>query len=183
MSLQQLKPAPMKAAIRRQDLLDRLVDHVLVHGLSGASLRPLAAAVGTSDRMLIYYFTDKATLIGAILEQGAARMAAQLEAFTGPERRPVDQLSRELHAMVRTDMMWPFMRLWLEIAALAAQGDAVCKAVGEAIARGFIDWIAARIDVAEADRAVAAARLLRDVDASALLLALGLDDVVEMLAP
>lgn len=173
----------MKADAKRQQLIDKLVDHVLAHGLPNASLRPLAAAAGTSDRMLIYYFTDKATLIAAILQAGAARMAAALEAATGPERRPVVQLSRELHALVRTDAFWPYMKLWVEMVALAAQGDAVCRSVGEAVARGFIVWIAARIDVPEVERDLAAQRLLRDVDASALLHAVGLDDVVTALAP
>lgn len=173
----------MDAPAKRHELLDKLVDHVLAHGLSSASLRPLAKAVGTSDRMLIYYFTDKASLIAAIISHGAARMSEQMDRDIGPDRRPVDRLSRDLHAMVRTEAMWPYMKLWLEIAALAAQGDAVCRSVGEAIARGFIDQIAARIDVDGPDRAYHAARLLRDVDASALLLAVGLDDVVATLAP
>jgi AcrR family transcriptional regulator len=40
-------------------LLDRLADYVLAHGLTASSLRPLARAAGTSDRMLLYYFADK----------------------------------------------------------------------------------------------------------------------------
>lgn len=175
--------ALMKADLKREALLEKLVDHVLAHGLPGASLRPLAAAAGTSDRMLLYYFTDKATLIGAIVQTGAARMAAALEAATGPERRPVADLSRELHVLVQTADFWPYMKLWLEMVALAAQGDAVCRSVGEAVARGFIDWIAARIDVPQAERLLAAQRLLRDVDASALLIAVGLNDVAAALAP
>lgn len=175
--------AVMKADLKRQALLEKLVDHVLAHGLPGASLRPLAAAAGTSDRMLLYYFTDKAALIAAILQTGAARMAAALEAATGPERRPVVQLSRELHTLIRHPNFWPYMKLWLEMVALAAQGDAVCRSVGEAVARGFIDWIAARIDVPAAERLLAAQRMLRDVDASAQLIAVGLDDVAAALAP
>ena len=37
---------------RRALLLGKLADHVLAHGLSASSLRPLAKAAGTSDRML-----------------------------------------------------------------------------------------------------------------------------------
>jgi hypothetical protein len=37
---------------RHDDLLDRVTDYVLEHGLIGLTLRPLAAAIGTSDRML-----------------------------------------------------------------------------------------------------------------------------------
>lgn len=51
---------------RREELLDAATDHVLAHGLIGLTLRPLAAAIGTSDRMLIYHFGSHAQLVAAI---------------------------------------------------------------------------------------------------------------------
>ena len=41
---------------KRDELVQAATDHALEHGLIGLSLRPLAAAIGTSDRMLIYHF-------------------------------------------------------------------------------------------------------------------------------
>ncbi len=38
---------------RREQLAEQATDYVLEHGLLGLSLRPLAAALGTSDRMLL----------------------------------------------------------------------------------------------------------------------------------
>jgi AcrR family transcriptional regulator len=52
---------------QRDDLLDKVTDHVLEHGLIGLSLRPVAAAVGTSDRMLIYHFTSRDALVSAVV--------------------------------------------------------------------------------------------------------------------
>ena len=46
-------------AVRREDAIERMTDHILLKGLAGATLRPLAAAAGTSDRMLLYYFADR----------------------------------------------------------------------------------------------------------------------------
>jgi AcrR family transcriptional regulator len=43
---------------RRAEIIQRLTDYVLAEGLSAASLRPLAKAAGTSDRLLLYYFND-----------------------------------------------------------------------------------------------------------------------------
>ena len=37
-------------------LLDAATEHVLAHGLGDLSLRNVADALGTSHRMLIYYF-------------------------------------------------------------------------------------------------------------------------------
>lgn len=52
---------------RRSKLLDAAVDHVLEHGLIGLTLRPLAAAIGTSDRMLIYHFGSRDALIAEVV--------------------------------------------------------------------------------------------------------------------
>ena len=47
---------------RRAELAEAATDYVLEHGLIGLSLRPMAAALGTSDRMLLYHFADKSDL-------------------------------------------------------------------------------------------------------------------------
>ena len=48
------RPKPGKT-----DMLNQLAQYVLEHGLNDASLRPMAAALGTSDRMLLYHFKTK----------------------------------------------------------------------------------------------------------------------------
>lgn len=52
---------------RRDQLLEAVACHVLEHGLIGLTLRPLAAAVGTSDRMLIYHFGSRDDLIAEVV--------------------------------------------------------------------------------------------------------------------
>jgi len=54
----------------RQQLLHACVDHALAHGLPDR-LEPLAAAAGTSSRMLIYHFGTRDGLLREVL--GAAR--------------------------------------------------------------------------------------------------------------
>lgn len=58
---------------RKARLLEAITDHVLAHGLNDLSLRPLAGALGTSARMLIYYFGSKERLIVQALESARAR--------------------------------------------------------------------------------------------------------------
>lgn len=48
---------------KRAELLDAVVRYIAEHGLADLSLRPLAAALGTSSRMLIYYFGTKEELL------------------------------------------------------------------------------------------------------------------------
>lgn len=158
---------------RRRLLLDRLADHLLKHGLEGASLRPLAAAAGTSDRMLLYYFADKEELLAATLEHVAGRMAALLgDAAAAP--RPFADLLTQVAASIRMPAFQPYMHLWFDLTGRSARGREPHRAVAGRIADGFLAWVAARLLVDdEADRASQAALLLATVDGLALLDAVG----------
>lgn len=162
---------------RKAALVTKLADHVLTEGLGGASLRPLAAAVGTSDRMLLYYFPDKPALIAAVLEEVAARMIMLLELQRASVPVCAEVLEARLMPLTLDPAVWPFMQLWLEMAALAARGDETCARVGGGIAQGFLAWLEDQLDVADADaRAKAALRVLMTIEGAALLKSLGLGE-------
>ncbi len=60
--------APAQAPSARQtELLDAAYAYVLARGLSAVSLRPLAAAIGSSPRVLLYLFGSKDGLVRALL--------------------------------------------------------------------------------------------------------------------
>lgn len=165
-----------KPDIRRAEILERIADHVLAHGLSASSLRPLAKAAGTSDRMLLYYFADKAEMMTAALGVIAMRIMAAMEARKAPEPLQFEQLLPIMLDAIVDDEMWPFMGVWLEIASLAAKGDAFYRAVGEQLGRGFLAWGAAQIDApSEAQRQKEAARMLVMAEGMVVLKSIGLD--------
>lgn len=170
----------MKSDDRRCAILDRLADHVLAEGLSGSSLRPLAKAAGVSDRMLLYYFKDKAEIMAATLARVSQRLIALLDQNTASTPLPLDALRAQLLTTVLDDKLWPFMRLWLEIAACAARNDPLYRQVGEQIARGFLAWGAAQLDSPTPQaRETDAARLLVMMEGMVLLKSVGLDDVCQ----
>jgi AcrR family transcriptional regulator len=163
---------------RRAVLLERLADFILAEGLSAASLRPLAKAARTSDRMLLYYFEDKAEVMAATLEVVFARLVAMLEHETSKMLLPLDQLRVALGTIIFADNLWPYMQLWLEIAGQSARGDPLYRAIGERIARGFYHWGAAQLESANAEQhEVDAARLLVSIEGMVILRSVGLDDV------
>jgi AcrR family transcriptional regulator len=168
---------------RRDAAIDRMADHLLKEGLSGASLRPLAAAAGTSDRMLLYYFTDKDEILAATLERIALRLAGRLDEVV-PLGTPLGftTLLSELWVATRSPALKPFMRLWLELAGSAARGDQPHRAVAGHIADGFLSWIASRLNVAEAERARLAAALLAAVEGLVLLDAIGRPELADAAA-
>jgi AcrR family transcriptional regulator len=163
---------------RRAAIIARLADHVLAQGLEGSSLRPLAAAAGLSDRMLLYYFKDKAEVITAALNQTSARLVGLLAQHTGREPLPLPQLHAKLVAVLFDEAIWPYQRMWLEIVARAAQGDAFYQATGEAMGRGFLAWGAAQLDSPTPEaRARDAAKLMVMLEGMVLLRSIGLEDV------
>jgi AcrR family transcriptional regulator len=168
-----------KPDTRRADIVERLADHVLAVGLSASSLRPLAKAAGTSDRMLLYYFRDKSEIITAVLQLISARLVSMLRQRAAHEPMPIDDLRRQFANILFVDDLWPYMRIWLEVASKAAMGDPFYRAVGEQIGRGFLEWGKAQLNSEnDAQRDIDAAKLLVSIEGMLVLKSLGLDDVV-----
>ncbi|MFE3545108.1 TetR/AcrR family transcriptional regulator [Nocardia sp. NPDC059177] len=70
---------------KRAELLAGVVTYIATHGLAELSLRPLAAALGTSSRMLIYYFGTKEELLVQALTTQRPDVAAVFADVTEPE--------------------------------------------------------------------------------------------------
>jgi AcrR family transcriptional regulator len=157
--------------IRRAATLDRIADHMLQHGLAPSSLRALAQAAGTSDRMLLYYFADKDDLFTAALHTIFLRIAAVLAEVAPPgPPMPAPALLQDLAAVCRSAALRPFMQVWLELAVLAARGEQPFRRVAGQIAEFFKTWVEQRLDMADASaRSATAARLIATIDGLVLL--------------
>lgn len=64
---------------RQDELLEAAYRYVLTHGLIDVSLRPLAAAIGSSPRVLLYLFETKDGLVRALLARARADELAMLD--------------------------------------------------------------------------------------------------------
>lgn len=165
-----------KGAQRKAELLERLADHLLAHGLQGASLRPLAAAVGTSDRMLLHYFADKEELLTASLTVVSQRLIAMLEAVRA-EPMPFDALLILLTGMVKDPHVQPYMRLWLELLPLAQAGQEPFRAIAQRISMTLRGWITNALQVSrEEEREPLAALIFTIIEGFVMFGALGDDD-------
>jgi AcrR family transcriptional regulator len=63
---------------RRTELFDASYAYVLDHGLNALSLRPLAAAIGSSPRVLLYLFGSKENLLRELLARARREQIAQM---------------------------------------------------------------------------------------------------------
>ncbi len=105
----------------RQDLLDATVAHLRTQGLGDASLREIAAAVGTSHRMLVYHFGNRAGLLAAVVDQVESEERSRTMA-TASGADPTESLAKiwaALSARKRADEE----RLFFELAARSLRDE------------------------------------------------------------
>ena len=124
---------------RRAELLDRAVDYVCRNGLAELSLRPLAKAVGSSPRVLLYYFGSKEQLVVEIVQRGRARQQAMMMDLKLTEMTP-REVARALWREWSKPEWEPLTRLSFEVYGLALNDRARFP--------GFLDtsvsgWLAA----------------------------------------
>ena len=159
-----------KVQLSRETLLPSLAAHVLEHGLGGASLRPLARAAGTSDRMLIYHFGNKETLITELLEHIAALYSAALDAALGHERATTRQeCLRRILAEGRKPAMQPFLVLWWEIVAGAARGLPGYRVAAEQMMARQLRWLEQQMPEDDPDPAGGARYLMTLIEGALML--------------
>ncbi len=167
---------------RRQAAIERMADHVLAEGLGAATLRPLAAAAGTSDRMLLYYFADKDELLTATLDRVAERMIVVLDkAIPAGSQQSFDALLNQAWAALASESLQTFMPLWLDLAAGAARGLQPHRDVAGRIADGFLSWVTIRLLPEEDGKPSTLAPLfLTIIEGSYLLSAVGRDKIANI---
>lgn len=161
---------------RRRQLLDALVEEFAAGGVGDRSLRDVAAAVGTSHRMLLHHFGSREDLLVAIVEEVERRQMGLLpelptnpaESFAAmwadlrrPELRQLERLFFECYSRAAQGEK-PFTRMvpgavdgWLSEVETASDVpyDAATARLGLAVTRGLLLDLVATEDEAGVDAA------------------------------
>jgi AcrR family transcriptional regulator len=119
-------------------LAEAATDYALEHGLIGLSLRPLAAAIGTSDRMLLYHFADKDDLVATVLRVSTDRSVEQIRAL--PRAADVAGFVLGFWDASESGPLERCQRLYVEAAALGLLGQEPYASV---VREGNDRWTAA----------------------------------------
>jgi AcrR family transcriptional regulator len=160
--------------LSRDVMLQAMAAFVLEHGLNSASLRPLAKAAGTSDRMLIYHFGSKDQLIGELLLFLAADVAEKLDQYLPPRRAAsVRDCVTEIVALLRKDPIRSHVRVWFDIVATANHGNASFEHIGGKIIDGYADWLEQRLPADTPDMAGTVALVLTLIEGTMVMDAVG----------
>jgi len=100
---------------RQDELLELAYQYVLTRGLADMSLRPLAKAIGSSPRVLLFLYGSKDNLIRALLERARADELAAIGAFreTGSPADLIDS-ARQVWHWLSAESHRHLLGLWVE---------------------------------------------------------------------
>lgn len=121
---------------RPVQLLDDIIRYLAREGLAGMSLRPLARAVGSSPRVLLYYFGSRERMIGRVL--GELRRRQQLDLARAPSRGLSADTWIVWRRLSAPDHL-PAFRLFFEALALAFRSP---RRYQEFLRASVDDWLA-----------------------------------------
>jgi AcrR family transcriptional regulator len=127
---------------RKRQLLAKLIAYLAKHGLADLSLRPMAAAAGTSARLLIFHFGSKEGLLVEVLAEMQARLQRSfgefLAANPAPRRVP---LLRLFWDWATTGENYHYHRLLYQLQLLAAQNPKVYGRYLKEISSSWLELI------------------------------------------
>jgi AcrR family transcriptional regulator len=95
------------------ELLEKAYAYALDHGLADLSLRPLAAAIGSSPRVLLFLFGSKDGLVRALLARARADELAML-ADLGPTHGGIGAVVERVWDWLIQPRYRSLLTLWVE---------------------------------------------------------------------
>ena len=123
----------------RSELLDRVVDYVLAHGVIDLALRPLARAVHASPRLLLYRFKSKDDLLMQVVARMRERQRQLFERVRRQEAKTAVDACRAAWDIMSAPKAEPAFRLFFEIYGLALKEP---KRYASFLNSAVGDWLA-----------------------------------------
>jgi AcrR family transcriptional regulator len=142
----------MRTSQAREHLLAAAVRHALDAGIADLSLRQIAAAIGTSHRMLIYHFGSREGLLTAVTQAVEEQQRAALL-----EPGATSQDARHAWERLSDPTLWPQERLFFELYAYALRGRPGTQGFLDGIVESWVAPIAAALVKAGANEPAARA--------------------------
>jgi AcrR family transcriptional regulator len=105
-----------------EDLLQKCLAYFLKHGVANLSLRPLAAAAGTSARMLLHHFGSKERLIATVMDRVRSRLQISFEsAVLAQSHADCAEVMLAFWKLTTSRKYRPYLKLLFEVQILAIQ--------------------------------------------------------------
>lgn len=145
---------------RQTELLERAYAYACQHGLSDLSLRPLATAIGSSTRVLMFLFGTKEGLIRALLARARTDELALLDQLQhGDEQPDLEAIAEQVWTWLSADEHRALLRLWVDSYARSlVDPHGAWAGFARATVTDWLDVLAAAQLPAERDTPAGAAR-------------------------
>lgn len=123
---------------RKTEIVEQAIAHMEDNGIGDLSLRGLAAALGTSHRMLIHYFGSKEGLWVAVVQAVEARQREVLATVLPDTTKPLGEALREWWKHISDPSLWPNARLFFELYGRAFHDERLAETFLDGIVE---DWL------------------------------------------
>lgn len=149
----------------RESLLGSALEVAQDDGLHRLTFGRVAARAGVSDRIVVYYFPDKAALITAVLGAVGQQLEAGLEeALSGRRARTHRELVRLAWPALDAAGARQISAVYIEALGLAAAGVAPYVDLAAAIVSTWEGWLVEHLDGPRATRPQEASAALALLD-------------------
>ena len=124
---------------RPEELRAAIVRYLIAHGLADLSLRPLAKAVGSSPRVLLYYFGSKEKMIVDVLAEVRRQQVASFGEISGDT---FGATSRRTWERMSAPDSEPIFRLFFEAYGIALRRPKLYKEFLRATIEDWVNFVA-----------------------------------------
>ena len=129
----------------KERLLAATIDYVAQHGLGDVTLRRLAAAIGTSHRMLIYHFGSKEGLLIEVIRVVEQQQLDALVELDVDGELTEAELFRRMWKRLADPALWAQERLFFEMYGQALQGRGHSARLLDGIVSSWVEPVAAKL--------------------------------------
>ncbi len=153
----------------REDMLGAALEVTGRVGFASLTFGRVAKALGTSDRMVVYYFPTKAELINAVAARMGLALQSLLNQAFGVEPQSAHDLMRRAWPILASPDADPVFAAYLEIIGLAAAGQEPYRTLAPSLIEAWLEWLAPRIAVDPDQQQTAALGVIAQLDGLLLI--------------
>ncbi len=129
----------------RDDMLRAAVELTAEEGLGSLTFGRVAKRLGTSDRMVVYYFPTKSDLISEVAAALGGQLQDLLAQAFGSDPIPVADLARRAWPVLAAPTSDSVFAVFFEVVGLASAGREPFATMAPLLIDSWVDWLVPRI--------------------------------------
>ena len=135
--------------------MDELIPYLMRHGLADLSLRPMAAAAGTSARLLIFHFGTKEDLLAEVLQEMQARLRRSFTSMSARSSGREGSLLRVYWDWALEKKNFDYLSLLYQLHLLALQSPKKYARYLERNSLNWLEWVQGKLPTERRDPVLA----------------------------